>query len=107
MGFVNSERFEHVHIDIVGPLSQSRQGNMYIFTMIDRESRCLETTRMSNISAENCARVFLRDWICRFGVPKRVTSDQGQQFEGHLFSRLMKVLNISKIRTTPYHPQGN
>ena len=33
--------------------------------------------------------------------------DQGPQFEGKLFCHLMEEAKIRKIRTTPYHPEGN
>ena len=34
-------------------------------------------------------------------------TDQGTNFEGDLFKKLCKVANITKLRTTSYHPQGN
>lgn len=43
----------------------------------------------------------------RFGCPVRLTSDQGTQFESHLFNSLLKYLGVAKSRTTPYHPQCN
>ena len=33
--------------------------------------------------------------------------DQGPQFKGRLFQQLMGEARIRKIRTTPYHPEGN
>ena len=37
----------------------------------------------------------------------KLITDQGPQFEGRLFQQLMKEAEIRKIRTTPYHPEGN
>ena len=34
-------------------------------------------------------------------------SDQGTEFTGDLIAAMCKLLGIEKIRTTPYHPQGN
>ena len=39
------------------------------------------------------------------GVPDAIHSDQGANFEGHLFTEFGKLLGIEKTRTTPYHPQ--
>ena len=36
------ERFQHVAVDIVGPLSWTKRGNRYILTLMDFASRYLE-----------------------------------------------------------------
>ena len=57
--------------------------------------------------ATTVARVLVRDWFVRFGVPKRIHSDQGRNFESKLIQELCKVYGITKSHTTPYHPEGN
>ena len=99
-------RFEHIHVDIVGPLPTS-QGYTYLFTCIDRYSRWPEATPMKDATTESCAQALLTGWISRFGVPVTITSDQGRQFESGLWSQLMKLLGIQRHRTTAYHPQAN
>ena len=53
------------------------------------------------------ARTLVNEWICRFGVPDAIHSDQGANFEGHLFTEVGKLLGIENTRTTPYHPQSD
>lgn len=45
--------------------------------------------------------------MARFGVPLRLTTDQGAQLESKLFTELNKLLGTQKLRTTAYHPQAN
>ncbi|KAJ2949987.1 hypothetical protein O0L34_g11320 [Tuta absoluta] len=104
--FPESSRFEHVHIDIIGPMVPSRE-QKYCVTMIDRVTKWPEAVPVRDITAETVARVFYEHWIVRFGCPIRITSDQGRQFEASLFQSLLKKFGIQRIRTTPYHPQAN
>lgn len=62
---------------------------------------------MEDMTADTVARTFYTHWIARFGAPARITTDQGRQFESHLFRALADWLDAKKIRTTPYHPCAN
>ncbi len=39
------------------------------------------------------------------GFPKLVTSDQGSEFKNKLDKEMMKLMEIKRHYTTPYHPQ--
>lgn len=103
---IPDDRFEHVHIDIVGPLPISN-GMRYILTMIDRFSRWPEAAAIPDMTAETVAKTFVEVWVARFGTPSKLTSDQGRQFESQLMKELNVLLGLERVRTTPYHPQSN
>lgn len=105
--FERADRFQWLHIDLVGPLPISQEGQKYCVTLIDRATGWPELVAVQNITAETVARAVFESWISRFGCPTKLTSDQGRQFESDLFRNLMKYLGIHKLRTTPYHPQSN
>lgn len=100
------KRFQHLHIDLVGPLTPS-EGFRYVLSIIDRTTRWFEATPLPNITSETVARAFIDTWIARFGCPAVLTTDQGRQFESALFSDICRLCGISKIHTTAYHPQSN
>ncbi len=103
---VPQRRFEHVHVDIVGPLPSS-SGFSYLFTVIDRTTRWPEAIPLAGISAAECAAALFSGWIQRFGVPAYITSDRRTQFTSSLWAALCELLSITHIQTTAYHPQSN
>lgn len=99
-------RFDHIHIDIVGPLPPSH-GYTHILTCIDRFTRWPEAIPISIVTAESVARHLMERWIALYGCPSTITTDRGQQFESDLFSSLTRMLGTERIRTTAYHPASN
>ena len=57
--------------------------------------------------ATTVAELLVREFICRFGVPLLIHSDQGRNFESELFAEMCRLLDIKKTRTTPYHPESD
>lgn len=109
-----SNRFEVVHIDIVGPLPPvAAHGQLYpstsryLLTMIDRASRWLEAAPMPDMSAVSVASAFLETWVSRFGVPLYLITDRGGQFESDLFRELSAMIGFHRIRTSAYKPSSN
>ena len=104
--FPTGNRFETLHLDIVGPLPMSA-GKTYILTMMDRKTRWPEAVPISSITADNVAKHLVDTWFSRFGIPDNIITDQGTQFEGALFTALSKTFGFKHIHTTSYHPQSN
>jgi len=106
-GITAGEAGELVALDILGPLTKTEEGNAYILVIGDHFTKWIEAVPLPNIEAITVARALLDNFICRFGVPRVLLSDQGRQFESALFKELCVILGIKKTRTSPYHPQCN
>ncbi len=103
---VPARRFAHLYVDLVGPLPLS-SGFSYLFTIVDRTTRWPEVVPLSTVAAADCAAALFQGWIQRFGVPSTITSDRGPQFTSQLWAALCKLLSITHVQTTAYHPQAN
>ncbi|GFW27022.1 retrovirus-related Pol polyprotein from transposon opus [Trichonephila clavipes] len=79
----------------------------YCLTYIDRFSCWLEAIPIPEITAEIVERAFYEKWICRFGVPAKLVTDQGRQFEAELFRSIAAICGAKVAHTTSYHPQCN
>lgn len=99
-------RFDHIHVDTVGPLPPSN-GFTYLFTIVDRFPRWPEAIPLNDITSATCAQALTFHWIARFGIPIDLSSDRGAQFTSQLWTSIAQLLGIELHHTTAYHPQSN
>ncbi|XP_076734505.1 LOW QUALITY PROTEIN: uncharacterized protein K02A2.6 [Maylandia zebra] len=100
--FIPGKRFDHVHVDLVGPLPQSH-GFTHGLTVVDRTTRWPEAVPLASTTAAVVAKAFLSSWVSRFGPPADITSDRGPQFISELWSAMADGLGAKVHRTTAYN----
>ena len=103
---VPHSRFDHIHVDLVGPLPPSN-GFTHLLTVIDGFSRWPEAIPLNNTDSSSCAQALVFHWIARFGVPLDLSSDRGPQFTSQLRTSISRLLGTQLHHTTAYHPQSN
>ena len=96
-----------VHIDILGPFPKSDKSNVYILMLVDQFTKWLECFPIPDQNATTIAKTVVEHFISKFGCPLQIHTDQGRNFEGNLFTQICQLLQITKTRTTPYHPSSN
>ena len=98
-------RFQHVEVDVVGPLPSS-EGQTHLLTIVDRTSRWFEAVPMPEATAAQCCQAFIRGWVRNFGVPANIESDNGNTFDSKLWNDVQAQLG-SIVKYTPlYSPQA-
>ena len=88
-------------------LGMSAGGYEHILIIIDHFTRYAQAIPTRNQSAKTTARIVFDNFICHYGFPTRLHSDQGRNFDSEVIKELFSIANIDKSRTTPYHPMGN
>ncbi|UYV78634.1 K02A2.6-like, partial [Cordylochernes scorpioides] len=99
--------FERIAIDVAGPFPKSDLGNKYILVIMDYFTKWPVAVPIPDQEASTVSEALLQDWVCIFGVPRILHSDQGRNFELNIFQELCRRLGIEKTRTTPLHPQSD
>ena len=103
---VMSEPFEVMGFDIVGPLPKGKGGCRFLLTAICMATKWPEAISLRSITAKAVA-LGMMEMFSRTGIPLQLVTDQGAQFVGAVITQLCASLQIEKIKTTPYHPEGN
>ena len=89
--------FDKIALDVVGPLPKTKNGYEYILTMQDQISKFCPVVPLKDTIATTIADSFIKKFICIFGAPKVVLTDQGQNFLSKLLMRFSKRFKIQKV----------
>ena len=102
------EPVQRVALDIMGPLEPpTARGNRYILVIVDYLTKWVDAYGMPNQTSETVASILVSEFVCRFGIPSQIHSDQGSQFEAALFQQMCHLLGVRKTRTTALYPQSD
>ena len=86
--------WQNCSMDIVGPLTQTSEGNKYLLTFQDELSKYTLAVPISQQDASTIARVFVDQIILKFGKPQTLLTDQGSNFLSELFANVYKLLRV-------------
>lgn len=101
------QRGEVLAMDLFGPLPEGDKGERWIFLVEDTATRWVELFALCDSTAETCARILIEEVFLRFGLPRRIISDNGSQFVSATMQKAMFILGIHQSLTPVYHPEAN
>ena len=95
---------EHVSLDLMSPINTLEQGNRCILVISDHFTKWKEGLALPDITAVPRALV---EWVCRYGPPRFLHSDQGRQFEAEVFQEMCRLISLTETYTSALHLEGN
>jgi len=98
---------QRIHMDLFGPLKTSGSGKSYVLCITDSFSKYIELVAVPNKEAATVVGAVMDKWICRYGIPLEIVSDNGKEFCNEFSKLLFEKLQIKHSTSTPYHPQTN
>ena len=98
--------WNHIGVDLVGPLPETPRGNKYIVTATDYFSKWPEAAPLAEKTAVEVAN-FLFGLFCHHGWPKILSCDQGREFVNAVSHCLFDMTKVEQRISSAYHPQTN
>ena len=81
--------------------------DVHILVIPDHFTRYTQAVVTSPQTAKCTAQNLWDQFIVHYGLPKKILTDQGHNFEGDVLKALCEIAQVKKIRTSGYHPQMN
>ena len=94
--------WQMIAMDIVGPLTPSPEKHLYILVIGEYLTKYIITVPLFDQTADSVARAFVNNVVLLHGVPEKVLTDQGGNFQSNLMDVLYKQFGIERLRTSAY-----
>jgi transposase InsO family protein len=94
-------------MDLVGPLPTAQENYRFAAVAMDYFTKLVEAKALANTTAPTIQKFFWQHIVCRFGVPRKLTVDNGKQFDCYSFKEYCRTLGTHAKFSSVYHPQSN
>jgi len=94
-------------IDILGPFPLAIRQMKYLIVAIKYFTKWIEAEPVAQITAHKVQHFVWKNIVCRFGVPRRLISDNGTQFASQQLEKLCAEVGIKQVFASVEHPQTN
>ncbi|GFS54556.1 retrovirus-related Pol polyprotein from transposon 412 [Trichonephila clavipes] len=102
-----AQRFETLAIDLFDPLPETSASKKWIFIVEDTSTKWVELFALAEATAENCAKILIEEVLLRYGLPRRLISDNRPQFVSAVMQLTCELLDVPQDLLPVYYPKVN
>jgi hypothetical protein len=92
---------------LLGPLSPAQGNLIYVVVAVEYFSKWIEAKPLATITSVTVQKFFWQNIVCRFGVPKAITVDNGTQFDVETFKEFCDQIGTKIHFASVRHPESN
>ncbi|EFO92653.1 hypothetical protein CRE_16387 [Caenorhabditis remanei] len=104
---IPGQPFQRIHMDVIGPFPETRDGNKYIIAAIDSFSRFAIAKATADQKAPTTLKFLIENIVGVHGIPSQIVTDQGRNFTSNMFAEIGRLLEVEHILTPAYHHETN
>jgi hypothetical protein len=94
-------------LDLLGPLPPA-QGNLkYVIVALEYFSKWIKAKPLATITSATIHKFFWQNIVCRFGMLKAITVDNGTQFDAETFKDFCDQIGTKIHFASVRHPESN
>ncbi|GJU96917.1 putative reverse transcriptase domain-containing protein [Tanacetum coccineum] len=98
-------KWERITMDFMSRLSRTSSRYNTIWVIVDRLTKSAHFLPMKKAdSMEKLTPLYLKEIVCRHGVPISIILDQGSHFTSNFWRSLQKALGMNLDMSTAYRP---
>ena len=101
-----NQPLELIHLDYL-KIEPSKGNVENVLIITDHFTRYAQVFPSKSQTALATAKLLWNNFILHYGLPSKIITDQGRNFESELIENLCQVAGVKKLRTRPNHPQTN
>nr|GEX13524.1 reverse transcriptase domain-containing protein [Tanacetum cinerariifolium] len=99
-------KWERITMDFIIKLPRTPSGYDLIWVIVDRLTKYAHFIPMNEkFKMERLTRLYLKEIVCRHGVPVSIISDRDPRFASRFWTSLQKLLGMNLDMSTAYHPK--
>ncbi|GJU95611.1 putative reverse transcriptase domain-containing protein [Tanacetum coccineum] len=99
-------KWEHITMDFVTGLPRMSSSYDSIWAIVDRLTKSAHFVPMKKTDGmEKLTRLYLKEIVCRHGVPLSIISDSDSRFASRFWRSLQNALGTNLKISTAYHPE--